>query len=458
MTKTIKRHHQSASRQDYKSLCGATRQLIAGLLTAGLSFSAVAESDIVASIPYTAETMVLLKRADSLALRYSQATGDSLAIADTESLPALLWRDDEVMPGDTLSEIFDRQGLGFAEWGEIMKLGGDTRRLERLRSGTHLRFAFDSRDQLASLEVTLDEVRTLRVDRIFDSYHAKIIEAPYDSRLVTLTNTIENSLFVAASETGLPDRLTMNMTNIFAWDIDFALDVRPGDAFTVVYEKIYKNGRFLREGDIMAAEFINKGRTVRAVRYTDSHGNFAYYSPDGHSMKKAFLRTPGDFSRVSSGFSKARKHPIKKVWRAHKGVDYAAPRGTKIVASGSGRVKYIGSQRGYGKVVIIDHSRGYSTLYAHMNKFAPGLSKGDRVKQGQKIGEVGMTGAATGPHLHYEFRVNGEHKNPLTVDLPMAAPIARRKMADFQNMAAPLISELDAARSPSFAYNHLSNQ
>ena len=210
--------------------------------------------------------------------------------------------------------------------------------------------------------------------------------------------------------------------------------------------------RFLKNGEIMAAEFINRSRTVRALRFTDDRGEVAYYSPEGLSMKKAFLRTPGDFTRVSSGFTNSRKHPIKKVWRAHRGVDYAAPTGTNIIAAGSGRVKFVGSQRGYGKVVIVDHSRGYTTLYAHMSRFASGLKKGDSVSQGQVIGEVGMTGAATGPHLHYEFRVDNVHQNPLTVDLPMAAPVARSKMRDFQHASGRLIDELNAARSSAVAY------
>jgi murein DD-endopeptidase MepM/ murein hydrolase activator NlpD len=237
----------------------------------------------------------------------------------------------------------------------------------------------------------------------------------------------------------------MRMVNdIFGWDIDFALDIQPGDEFNVVYEKQYRNNEYIGDGRILAAEFINAGHVFRAIRFDSPDGEVGnYFTPEGRSMHKQFLRAPVDFTRISSGFNLARLHPILNRIRAHKGVDYAAATGTPIKAAGDGKVSFQGVQNGYGNVVILDHGAGITTLYGHMSRFTKGLRNGERVKQGETIGYVGMTGAATGPHLHYEYRINGGYKDPRTVPLPNAEPIPPAYAADFRHQADLMMTGLD---------------
>jgi murein DD-endopeptidase MepM/ murein hydrolase activator NlpD len=226
--------------------------------------------------------------------------------------------------------------------------------------------------------------------------------------------------------------------------VDFALEIREGDSFSLVYEEVWQDERRLRDGDVLAAEFINQGRVYRAVRYRDPNGKVDYYTPEGLSVRKAFLRAPLDFNRVSSNFNPNRLHPILKTKRPHKGVDYAAPKGTPVKAAGDGRVIFRGRNGGYGNCVIIQHGGNITTLYAHLSKFAGSARKGSRVSQGQTIGYVGATGLATAPHLHYEYRLNGVHRNPRTVPLPEAAPVAAEYRDDFLQAARPLLAQLDA--------------
>ena len=234
---------------------------------------------------------------------------------------------------------------------------------------------------------------------------------------------IETSLFEAAAQSNISESLVMELANIFGWDIDFALDIRRGDRFGVVYNELYREDVKIRDGRILAAEFVNNGRLYKAVYYTDPKGDGDYFNEEGKSMRKAFLRSPVGFARVSSRFSNKRWHPVLAKWRAHKGVDYAAPRGTPVRASGDGKITLIGKKGGYGRAIFIQHGGRYTTVYGHLNGYARDVSRGKRVKQGQIIGYVGSSGLATGPHLHYEFRVNGVHRNPLTVSLPAAKPV-----------------------------------
>ncbi len=236
----------------------------------------------------------------------------------------------------------------------------------------------------------------------------------------------------------------MELANVFGWDIDFALDIRKGDSFTVLYEELFRNGEKIQDGDILAAEFINDGKAYRAVRYTNPQTNVSeYFTPDGKSMRKAFLRTPVNFARISSRFSVNRYHPVLHKVRSHKGVDYAAKSGTPIYAAGDGKVIFKGKKGGYGKVMIVQHGSKYTTLYAHLKTYNRKLRVGSKVKQGQTIAYVGKTGLATGPHLHYEFRVNGTHRNPLTVKLPESKPVPKRYMADFELTTTPMFAQLD---------------
>ena len=278
-----------------------------------------------------------------------------------------------------------------------------------------------------------------------DGYHVQAIEREYDRRIAYSQGRIEDSLFLAGQRAGMAESVIMELASIFGWDIDFALDIRGGDEFRVVYEELWLDGEKTGNGDILAAEFINQGRTVRAVRYTSPDGKTSYYTPEGLNMRKAFLRSPVDFRRISSRFGK-RKHPILNSMRMHTGVDYAAARGTPVRATGDGKIIYRGRKGGYGKTVIIKHGSSYTTLYAHLNNYNRKAPSGSRVRQGQVIGYVGSTGRATGPHLHYEFRVHGAHRNPLTVKLPSASPIDKRYKNDFINQTRGLIAQLEGLR------------
>jgi murein DD-endopeptidase MepM/ murein hydrolase activator NlpD len=239
----------------------------------------------------------------------------------------------------------------------------------------------------------------------------------------------------------------MALSNIFGWDVDFALDIRKGDRFSLVYEELHLDGVKYKNGKILAATFENQGRKLKAVLYRDSKGDENYFTPDGESMRKAFIRTPVDFARISSHFNLKRKHPVLHKVRAHRGTDYAAPTGTPVKAAGDGKVLSAGTKGGYGKTIVLQHGQKISTLYAHLHKYARGVRSGARVKQGQVIGYVGSTGMSTGPHLHYEFRVNGIHRNPVKVKLPHAQPIAGAELALFEQQTRDTLAQLETLQN-----------
>jgi murein DD-endopeptidase MepM/ murein hydrolase activator NlpD len=270
-----------------------------------------------------------------------------------------------------------------------------------------------------------------------------------EHRQASVSGHIIDSLFVDGRKAGLSDAQIMELANLFGWDIDFALELQKGDRFEVVYDELWVDGEKLRNGPILAAEFINRGKVYRAVRYTDRQGETHYYSPDGYAKKRAFIRTPVKFTRISSRFTRKRWHPVLKRWRSHKGVDYAAPEGTPVKATGNGRVTFIGRKGGYGKVIFLHHGSRYTTVYGHLSRFARGLKTGSKVKQGQIIGYVGHTGLATGPHLHYEFRINGVHRNPLTVKLPKSIRLPKKELARFRRQIQPMVAQLDELRAQS---------
>ena len=363
------------------------------------------------------------------------------------------WRRVTIRPGDTLYDLFQRLDLGPAQVQQVLSAGRAARRLARLIPGEELELRLEG-GQLQELVYYPDSQRMLRLVREHGRFKAEMSERPRDVWLGQASAVIENSLFEAARKAGLSDRLTMELAEIFGWDIDFALDIRKGDRFSVLYEEFYRNGERIGEGHIVAAEFVNQGKTFRAVRYTTPDGRTDYYTPEGRSVRRAFLRTPVQFTRISSRFGR-RFHPVLNRMRVHKGVDYAAPRGTPVRAAGDGKVIFRGRKGGYGKVVIIQHGQRYSTLYAHLNGFARGIRAGKRVRQGQTIAYVGSTGLATGPHLHYEFRVNGVHRNPLTVRLPQAAPLKKAYRDQFQRTARALIAQLEFLTRPAVAASQL---
>ena len=304
--------------------------------------------------------------------------------------------------------------------------------------------------KLSEMVYVINDTTSLHVLRSGNTFTASEVELELNKRIAYAAGKIESSLFIAAQEAGIPGSMTMELANIFNWDIDFVLDVKTGDRFSLVYEEFFYDGKKVKNGAILAAEFTNKGKVYRAVRYVDANGRAEYYTPEGKSMRKRFLRTPVDFKRISSKFGK-RFHPILNRMRAHKGVDYAAEYGTPIKAVGDGKVTFIGKKGGYGNTVEIQHAGRYSTVYAHMKTFKRGLRKGSRVEQGDTIGYVGSSGLATGPHLHYEFRVNGIHRNPLTVKFPDATPITAKYRTDFQLNTQGYLTLLDTLGRTSVA-------
>ena len=352
-----------------------------------------------------------------------------------------------VTRNDSLDRIFRRLQLNVADLATLRALPGLKARLDSLRPGESLHFT-QKDGELFGLQRRLNDAETLQVTRADDGLKADVVENPLESRIRTVGGRIYSSLFEAVENAGAHDQTAVALADIFGWDVDFVLDVRPGDSFVVTYQEVWRDGRYLKDGPVLAAAFVNQGREYRAVRYTDPAGTTSYYAPDGRSMRRAFLRAPLEFSRVSSGFNTARMHPILNRIRAHKGVDYAAPIGTPVRAAGDGVIRFAGVLGGYGNLVEIQHSHSITTVYGHLSRFAHGTRAGTHVTQGTVIAYVGMTGLATGPHLHYEYRVNGVFKNPQTVVLPAAAPIDPVQSADFRAHTDPLLRSLDLAAGP----------
>ena len=348
---------------------------------------------------------------------------------------------------DTLDQIFRGLQLKLSDLAELRSLPDVRKSLDVIRPGdviqmTHLN------GEIKSLTRRIDETATLSVTRADQGFNASIVENPLETEEQLLRGTVDSSLYVAVNAAGGTDRLAVELADVFKYDIDFVNQVQPGDSFVVAHEREFQDGEFVRDGDILAAEFTNSGKTWRAVRYVGPSGRADYYTPDGRPVRKAFLRYPVDYARISSGFSLARRHPVLNRVRAHKGIDFAAATGTPIKAAGAGRIVSRGRNGGYGNVVVLSHSGGITTLYGHMSRFAKGQKVGDRVQQGQVIGFVGSTGLASGPHVHYEYRVNGVHKNPAKVTMPKADPIPANLMADFKAQTAPLLARLDAQANP----------
>ncbi len=346
-----------------------------------------------------------------------------------------------VKKGDSLERLFRRNNLSLGDLAAIVQLPNVAEYLKMLRPGDSIEIAHDGQ-RVLGLTRELDDIKLIKITRGDDGYKAKEIQRPVDLRETHAHGVIKTSLFDAGSDAGISDALIMAMAGIFQWDIDFIQDVREGDTFTVIYQQQWRDGMKLGDGPLLAAEFVNQGHAYRAVRYTDPTGHGDYYTRDGHSLRKAFIRAPVDFTRISSKFDLHRYHPILHRFRAHKGVDYAAPIGTPVHAAGDGKVIFRGRKGGYGNVVILQHGGNITTLYGHLSRFGK-YKLGSRVKQGDIIAYVGMTGLATGPHLHYEYRVNGVHRNPRTVPLPPADPVPAQYRADFDKRTAPLWHELD---------------
>lgn len=353
------------------------------------------------------------------------------------------WRIITIKSGDTLASIFSANGLSATTTHNVAALNDRTKTLRYIKPGQKIHLLLDEQKSLRQMKYVYDITKTLEIRRNEDqSLSSQIINYKLDALPVFRQGVIKSSLFEAAAAGDIPETVIMDLANIFGWDIDFSLDIRQGDRFGVVYNELYKDGVKIKSGEILAAEFINNGKLYKAVYYTTPEGDGDYYNEDGKSMRKAFLRSPVKFARISSKFSLKRWHPVLSKWRSHKGVDYAAARGTPIRASGDGKIVLAGRKGGYGKAIFIQHGGRYTTVYGHLNGYAKGIRVGKKVKQGQIIGYVGSTGLATGPHLHYEFRVNGTHRNPLTVRLPEAKPVNPSNLFHFKENTRAYLSML----------------
>lgn len=368
-------------------------------------------------------------------------TDQANTATDTADLgPHEYWKPYKIARGQSLSGIFKQLNIDNKHLRAIMRVDPLAKKLRRIKPGQTIKFRYVD-NKFAGIEYMLDPTHSMLALRNGKSFKFSENKIPYDKETRHASARINSSLFLAAKKAGVSGKTAMELARLFGWDIDFALDIRSGDSFSVVYQELHHDGQKIKDGDILAAEFINKGKVYRAVKYTDPEGNSGYYNPQGENMHKPFLRTPVDFTRISSRFGH-RRHPVLNKIRNHAGVDYAAPRGTVVRSAGDGKILYQGTLRGYGRTVIVEHGAGYRTLYAHLNRYKKRQRIGSTVRQGQTIGYVGSSGLATGPHLHYEFLVNGERRNPLTIKFPSANPLNKKYLADFNQQTTTYLAML----------------
>jgi len=420
-----------------------------GMLTLGLTTVMLASSDD--SVPTKTSQTIAIPSIESL----PEETEVPHTVAETTSVPVTPeiqyeeFSQDKpislkVKSGDSLSTLFKRAGLNDSIMVNFLQSNAETKQLQKLMPGQMFEFYIDEENQLSALILKKNKLSNLEYRRTDDSFSYEEITQTPDVRLAFRSATIEHSLYAAGAQVQLTDALIMGLAGIFGWDIDFALDIRKGDQFKILFEEKFLDGEKIGNGEILAAEFINQGHPFRAVRYVDTNKDVSYFTPTGESMQKAFLRAPLDFRRISSNFNPSRLHPISKTAKPHRGTDYAASRGTPVWAAGSGRVIASSYTKANGNYVIIQHGNNIQTKYLHLHKRY--VKKGERVKQKQKIGTVGSTGYSTGPHLHYEFLLDGVHRNPRTIvqKLPKAKAIASDEFHHFLNQTQPLMATLEA--------------
>lgn len=379
---------------------------------------------------------------------------DIQALADGDNSPSHTptepslppgWQSVRIHAGDTLSIAFGRHGLSYIDSLKLAQLSEYGRYFtRRLKSGDRLTVKADADGHVEALDYPIDTLHTLEIRRHDDQFSGHVTTPDVDHHRTYASGVITTSFYANALASGLDDQQILKLNHIFSWDIDFAQEIQPGDQFIAVYDELYRDGHKIGNGPLLAAAFINKGHEYRALRYENDDGETGYYTPKGQPMKKAFVRAPVNYTRISSGFSSNRMHPILHRIRNHTGTDYAAPSGTPIHATGDGRIIFQGRRGGYGNMVIIRHDADITMRFGHMSRFTQNLHTGSHVKQGQVIGYVGMTGLATGPHVHYEFRVDGTPKNPQTVSLPGVPPLSGTQLADFRQHTSKLVSRLDA--------------
>jgi murein DD-endopeptidase MepM/ murein hydrolase activator NlpD len=356
-----------------------------------------------------------------------------------------------VQRNDTLDQIFRRLELSLTDLANIRALDAARSALDRLRPGDQLTFARRG-EELVGLERTMSLSQTLKVQRAEDnSFVASVEEVPLTRHVVATSGIIDSSLFAAGTAAGLRDITTLQLAEVFRWDVDFVLDLRTGDSFQLIYEQLERDGKIVADGEILAAEFINEGRRFSAVRYVNTAGKADFYTPEGVSLRKAFLKAPVQFSRISSVFNPRRKHPVLNTIRAHRGVDYAAPSGTPVRAAGAGRIQFRGVKGGFGNVLEVEHSGRVVTRYGHLSRFAKNMGTGTKVEQGEVIGYVGSTGLATGPHLHFEYIERGQQMDPQKAmrRAEPGPPVPASERDRFALQTAPFLAQLGAPAATS---------
>lgn len=355
------------------------------------------------------------------------------------------WQQTELKPGDNLSRVFTRHSLSAAD--ALAIASSAPKRVLNLQPGQIIKWQSSESNNVTRMRIETSPLIAHVFERtIKGDYDYRLDEKVADRRPKFAYATIKSSLFLDGAKQDIPQSTLIELAGLFGWDIDFALDIRPDDEFSLIYEELFLDGERIGFGNILIAQFINRGREITAIRYEDGKGDAQYYDPSGHSMRKEFLRNPIDFARISSRFNLKRKHPVLNKFRAHRGTDYAARTGTPIKSTGDGKVIFAGRKGGFGNCVIVQHGSRYQTLYAHLSKFNRSARKGRRVKQGQVIGYVGSTGLATGPHLHFEFRVDGVHRDSLRIKLPKSRSIAKNQKSAYQAVADRMIEWLKSQR------------
>lgn len=350
-------------------------------------------------------------------------------------------REERIQRGDTVASLLARLQIDDPAATQVLRNNAQAKALYQLIPGKVVRATATSEGKLLSLRY-LSGSNLVSIDRAADNFVVKQEAVDLERRVLMKSAEIRNSLFGATDAAGLPDTIATQIAEIFSTDIDFHRDLRKGDRFSVVYEVFYDRGEPVKSGRVLAAEFVNQGKAYTAVYFNYAENEGGYYTADGKNLRKQFLRSPLEFSRITSGFSTARFHPVLQTWRAHKGIDYGAPTGTRVKATADGVVDIAGRQGGYGNVVVLRHQSKFTTWYGHLSGIAKGLHKGKRVMQGEVIGFVGATGMATGPHLHYEFRIDGTHRDPLSVTLPKAEPLPQVELARFHGQTQPMLAKL----------------
>lgn len=362
------------------------------------------------------------------------------------------WRQERIQRGDTIASLLSRLEVNNTDVVSFLRDARGVKTMHQLVPGRIVHVETGAAGELLWLRYFPGGSEQLTMEKSGESFTVAEQPAQLETHIQMKSGVINSSLFAAVDTAGVPESVALQIVDILSSDIDFHRDLRKGDRFTVIYDSLYINGEPARAGRVLAVEFVNQGTPHRALYFAADNGESGYYAPDGKNLKKAFLRSPLEFSRISSGFSSARFHPILKTWRAHSGIDYVAPTGTRVKAASDGVVAFAGWQGGYGNVIILQHQGVYSTVYGHLSSFAKGLHKGQRVSQGDVIGHVGATGMATGPHLHYEFRQNGVQRDPLKVATPAANPVSPRLMPLFYDATTPLMARLDMLRGTNLAF------